>query len=474
MHIFTFITILILFLFVGFLASKQSNNNASDYILANRNVSSLLTALSAAASKYSGYMFIGLIGYIYTYGLSAIWIIVGFILGDLIAWLFVAHKISHITTQTSAISFASLLSRGDGEEYTQLKKLIAGISLLFLTVYAAAQLSAAGKTLYAIFDWSVDMGTTLGAVLVLAYCFKGGLRASIWTDALQAIIMLIALFLIAYQVLDITNGLQGFLQNLNTHTPAHLDWGIVRFGSIEAVCLFALGWIFNGIGTLGQPHIMVRLMALSPTANLKHTTVYYFTWSLSFVCLILFTGLSARLFIDPAAITDTELALPLLAQKILPEVTIGIVIAGIFASILSTADSQILSCATVLSEDFSLSKSQAARRIATLTMVSIALLIALFALSNVFNLVIFAWSALASGLAPLVIIMALDKRPSEKTAIFMLLIGFSAGLVWRYVGLNSIIYEAFSGITSGLIVYLVNHYYSLLRSSNTHKLKLNK
>ena len=258
-----------------------------------------------------------------------------------------------------------------------------------------------------------------------------------------------------------TGGLPLFVEKLDQVSPTYLDLGVERFGSLGAMLLFAGGWLFNGIGVVGQPQVMVRFMALNDQTQMKKTGLYYFLWSACFLSVTLVVGLSARLFITNASGFDPELALPTLAQTLLPAIAVGVVLGGIFAATISTVDSQILSCSAVLSEDFQLGKGIRAKRLSTLAIVVVSLTIALFAPANVFTLVILAWSALACTLGPLVIVHALGKRPSENTALLMMGVGFTVAMLWRHFGLNGQLYEGAPGILSALIVF----YFSTLKKS---------
>jgi len=453
-----FLIFLIAFMLIGLLSTRNNKQGSADYLLANRETPAILAALSAAATKYSGYMFIGLIGYIYTFGLSAIWIVLGFIFGDAIALTLVQKPLREATSKTKALSFSDLISRWHGGNYRKLRLAIGIVSLAFLSTYAAAQFNAGGKALHAMFGWDYRLGTILGALFILSYSLTGGLRASIWTDVLQSIVMVGALLMLFITVLNNTNGATEWLNQLHSISPPYLDLGSERFGSITAMLLFALGWLFNGIGTVGQPHIMVRLMALHPSENSLKAGIYYFLWSSIFLLLIIGIGLSTRLILGDLNDFDAELALPKMAQNLLPELAVGIMLGGIFAAIMSTTDSQILSCSAVISEDLKFAKNLNYKRISTLVVTLISLSIALFASSNVFTLVVFAWSALATAIAPLVIVHALGKRPTEGLALTMMVTGLLTSFIWRSAGLSASIYECLPGIIVGLLTFLLGSF----------------
>ncbi|MFT5163292.1 MAG: sodium/proline symporter [Alteromonadaceae bacterium] len=470
MEIFAFVIFLAIFTAIGILSSKrnssQNADNDLDYLLAGRDVSPLLTALSAAATKYSGYMFIALMGYIYTYGLSAIWLIFGFLFGDLVAFYFVHAKVREQAEKSNAMSFADLISRWHGGDYRILRAAIGIISLVFLATYAAAQFNAGGKALYVLFGWHYNVGIIIGAGLILSYCLTGGLRASIWTDAAQSVVMISALIILLVASVNAAGGIGDFTTNLQAVSPNYMGLGVERFGSLGATALFAFGWLFNGLGVTGQPHIMIRFMVLDQPKNMLRTGVYYFTWSSCFLALVLAVGLATRLYITNMANFDPELALPMLAKQLLPNIALGVIMGGIFAAIMSTTDSQILNCSAVLSEDFKLAKGRHAKWMITLGVTLVALSISLFAGASVFTLVILAWSALSSTIGPLVLVHALGKRPPEWLALVMMASGLITVLAWRYVGLNVQVYEALPGMLVPGVVYAVGSLFTAKASAN--------
>lgn len=459
-----FIGFLLLFSLIGFLSARRARRDQADYLLAGRSVSPALTALSAAATKYSGYMFIGLMGYIYTFGLSGLWLALGFFFGDLLAFSFVHARVRRAAEATGALTFADLISRWHGGDYRVLRVAVGVLTLVFLATYAAAQFNAGSKALQVLFGWHLLAGTLIGAGVVLAYCLAGGLRASIWTDAGQSILMMAAMWLLLGTAVSASGGVGGFLDALEAVAPGYLDLGEARFGGLGALALFAFGWLFNGIGVTGQPQVMVRFMALDHARNTWKAGLYYFAWSGLFLGATFLVGLATRVFIADAGGFDAELALPTLAHTLVPGLAVGVIIGGVFAASMSTADSQVLSCAAVLSDDLKLVRGKSAQRLATLAVVVLTVAIAVFASANVFTLVIFAWSALACSIGPLVILHALGQRPSQGLALAMMAAGLSVALLWREAGLNDAVYEGLPGMAAAFALWLGARLVAGLRS----------
>ncbi len=463
MEVVGFLGLLASFAAIGLISARRGSGGDSDYLLADRAVSPLFVALSAAATKNSGYMFIALMGYIYTFGLSAVWLVVGFFFGDLVAFCFVHARVRQATSETGAKTFPELLSRWGGGEYRALRSVTALLILVFLSTYAAAQFSAGGKALHVLFGWPEATGAVLGASVVLVYCWSGGLRASIWTDVAQSLVMMVAMLALLAAVLSETGGVPGFLERLRAVSPTYMDLGARRFGGAGAAALFAFGWLFNGLGVTGQPQVMIRFMALSPRRSTWQTGIYYFTWTGLFLAATFLVGLATRLFVTQASGFDAELALPLMAHNLIPGVWVGVIIAGVFAASLSTADSQILSCAAALSDDLRWIGGADAARLATAAVVTATTAIALFASASVFTLVIFSWSALACALGPLVIVQALGARPTQATALAMAATGLVVALSWRQLDLDRTVYEGLPGMAAAFAIFAASQ---LLTPSN--------
>lgn len=446
---------MLFFAAVGISSSLKSKKTTQDYLLAGQDVKPWLAALSAVATNNSGYMFIGMIGYTYLVGLSSIWIMFGWIFGDYVMSLFVHKNLRHITQQRKALSFAHVLSSWHGTDYKKLRMLSGLITVIFLSVYAAAQLKAGSKALHVMLGWQYYVGAIMGAFIVLLYCFSGGIRASIWADAAQSFVMIGAMAILFFYAIGDAGGWSSFIDKMQHVSPNYLNILVSDYGSpYFATVLFIAGWLFAGFGVVGQPHIMIRFMTVDKPDNMKKATNYYYAWYVAFSILTIGVGLAARVIIPSAADFDAELALPTLSTQLLPEILVGLVLAGLFAATISTADSQILSCCASLTNDFTKKKAgYLVTKLGTLGVTSFALTIALVGSNSVFDLVVVSWSALASAFAPLLFTYALGKKVSENLAIAMMIAGLLALFLWRYFGLNALIYEAAPGVLMGLLVY---------------------
>jgi SSS family transporter len=456
----SFLGFLLLFTLIGLSSAWRSRGTKADYYLASGSVRPWLVGLSAVATNNSGYMFIGVIGYTYATGLASIWLMIGWIAGDFLASLYIHKRLRQATSASGEVSYAGLLSHWYGQDHVSLQRVIGIISLLFLLTYAAAQLVAGGKALHVLLGWPLWSGAVAGAVLVSLYCFAGGIRASIWTDAAQSIVMIFAmgiLLIVALLNLGGPTAAIAQMQSIN----GFMDWlpkDLVFPGMIGGL-LFIISWLFAGLSVIGQPHIMVRFMTLDSVANMKRAKIWYYLWFSAFYCMATAVGLLARIYLSDVGAFDAELALPTMAQQLLPSVLVGLILAGIFAATMSTADSLVLSCSAAITHD--ILPHQIERtwllKLTTIIITGVALLLALSNNQSVFNMVIMAWSGLASAFAPLLIFLCLGQKPSQWTSIVAVLAGFSVALIWRYFELHAMVYEGLPRILTGLVfLYAAN------------------
>ena len=468
MIFFSFCLFLLLFTLVGSLSVLKKKNTSIDYLLANQEIKPWLAAISAIATSNSGYMFIGQIGFTYVYGLQSVWLMFGLIFGDFISSLFVHKNIRKKSQELKVVSFANLVSKWHGKNYKYVQLFGGVIILIFLSTYAAAQLNAGSKSMHILFGLDYRLGAIIGGVIVLLYCFSGGIRASIWTDAVQSLVMIIAMLLMVFFGIEKLGGFSSFINQLHEVSPDYMKWfPSTNFSEFYiAPYMFIIGWFFSGLGVIGQPHVMVRFMAIDNTKNIPKTRIYYYTWYTLFYSLTILAAFVARLLIPETNNLDPELALPTLALNLLPEFFVGLVLAGIFAATMSTADSQILACTASITNDLLLNKKNNyfINKLVTLIVTVFVVTIAINDNKNVFNLVLMSWSTLACCFSPLLIVNSLQQKVSEFLSLMMMIIPLITLLLWRYFGLSEFIYEVAPGIVSGILTFFV---FKLFRKQHT-------
>ncbi|MDX8406636.1 MAG: sodium/proline symporter, partial [Mariprofundus sp.] len=345
----SFLGFMLLFVVIGGLSYLQSKKTSEDYLVANRSMAPWLVGLSAVATNNSGYMFTGMIGFTYSTGLSSIWLMLGWIAGDLAASFSIMKRLRQVAEQRDLHSFGGLLADWHGEGFNKLRRISGLLIVIFLGAYAAAQFNAGSKALHVLFDWDLKTGAILGAVLVLFYSFMGGIRASIWTDVAQSFVMLLSMGIMMIIGISSVGGSDMLLGQLHSVSATYMNW--FPDGGWLSVVLFVLGWVFAGFGVAGQPHIVVRYIALDNVNHIGRFRLWYYGWFISFYAATVVVGLLARLLLPDVNGFDAELALPSLALQILPDALVGLMLAGLFAATMSTADSLVLSCTASVSRD---------------------------------------------------------------------------------------------------------------------------
>jgi sodium/proline symporter len=453
----TFIGFMLLFTGVGVYSATKKQNDTTDYLLAGRSVNPWFTALSAMSTGQSGFLFMGQVGYAYRTGISSIWLSIGWAIGDYIAWWLFFKRLREISEETQTETVSGFLGQN-----TNGARLITVISALitigFLSAYAAAQLVAGSKALSAVFNWDYTVGIIIGTIIVVLYCFSGGIRASIWTDSIQAIIMIGSLLLLLAISIIKCGGFNGVLTQLAEIDPAlvNLSPADLPLGFIP----FFIGWAVAGFGVVGQPHIMVRAMAIDNADNVAKARNIKVIAGFIAAFASLGVGLTARVLLPNLLDNggDAELTLPLLSLELLPVALVGLMLAGIFSATMSTADSQILSCSAALTQDIfpEFAHSYKIVKLGTLTVTAIVFVIALFGSQSVFFLVTFAWSALASALGPLFMVRVLQQPINKIVAVAMMIVGISTAIIWgTNPELKKLVYEVLPGMTAGILVYLI-------------------
>lgn len=460
MTVISFITFLSLFFIIGLASTLKSKGTGKDYYLAGQSVSPLFSGLSAVATNNSGYMFIGVIGYTYQVGLSSLWLMVGWIAGDFLASLYIHKKLHIATSKTNKTSFSGVLAKWSGEDMRVWRRIAALFTLVFLGTYAAAQISAGSKALEGVLGWDRTKGAWLVALMVLSYSMAGGIRASIWTDVAQSFVMLAAMFALVWAGISTLGGINPVVDAWQA-IPYYFDimpQGLAVSG-LTGVFLFVIGWFVAGLSVIGQPHIMVRFMALKDADSIKSARIYYYGFFIIFYILATTAGMLARLHLPDLSSLDPEMALPNMAVQLLPPVLVGMVLAGIFAATMSTADSLVLSCSSSIVNDL-LSKCSESPKIiksTTALVTGFSLLIALYASSSVFDLVIVSWSVMAAVFAPLLILLVMHRQVTQRLALLIMTVGVAVTLLWRYANLHNMIYEGLPAIFIAVALgYLVS------------------
>ena len=430
--LFSFLLFMIFFAGVGLASMRVKEDTTDDYLVAGRGMHPALAALSAVSTWNSGYMFIGFIGFIFINGYSAVWIAVVSTIGQLVAWIWLYKYIQKEGQERNLRSLSSLVSNKSGAPEA---KLAAILSVFFLSIYAAAQLTAGGVALRSMLGWSEITGILIGFVLVVAYCYAGGIRASIWTDAAQSCVMIIGSTILCFVALGQVGGFSGLHDTIAGIDPDMVN--IFPSGLKFGVTIWIAAFFLGGLGVAGQPQVVSRVMTLNDDKARKQAMVWFFVWQTPFIILMFLIGLACRAIFPDMLAEDAESGLPRLAQSLNPLLG-GVILASIFAATMSTADSQVLACTAAITDDIKPEWNQDHGKTKKVTLV-----VAVFATGislvgqlfpgfgdSVFALVVFAVYGLGGIFVPLLLIRMSGYEPDSKHTISMMMAALIGVLFW--------------------------------------------
>ncbi|RFP90247.1 sodium/proline symporter [Rhodobacteraceae bacterium 63075] len=458
--IWTFVVVTLLVTLSGAAAVINKRETTEDYLLASRQVAPWLAALSTVATNNSGFMFIGMIAASYRLGIETVWMMVGWVIGDAIAWWRIYPRLRARSGAADTMTVTAILSTGPEGPRRGLVVVASALTFVFLGIYAAAQLKAGATALHALFGWHASVGIVIGAAIVILYSFAGGIRADIWTDAAQSAIMFFSIGLILIAGFLEIGGPEALVAKLTAQDPTLLGvWpSDLAFGPV----LFVLGFVAAGLGTLGQPHLMTRIIAMDHTRGIRQARLFYFGWMIPFWSACILVGLYARAILpDLAGVTfagyqdSTELALPLLTMELLPDIFVGVALAGLFAATVSTADSQIILCSGVVTQDMvpRWKENYLASKLATVAVLVVALVVAILAPASVFNLVLIAWSALGVTLGPVLFIRLFRQPLPSGAGLAMMAVGLVTVIFWHLSDLDGSVFKMLPGLIAAFATY---------------------
>ncbi len=458
-----FTVFLLTFLGVGHLAAQRLKPTDEDYLLGSRSFGRFCIGLSAGATGNSGFIMTAAVGLGYTMGLSALLLGIGFFIGEYLFWTLFSERVNKIAiagnAQTVPEMLGGLLARPI--QRRRITQLVAAISLVLVGAYAAAQFSAAGKTLNAFFGWSSEAGAALAAAVIVFYCVSGGLRASIWTDIVQAFVVIAVSFGMLALALYAGGGPAVVAAKLREIDPdlMHLFAGHT-FGS---AALYLFGFAVMGFSfTLSQPPVMVRLLAGKSPQEVRAAKWIYLGFIYSTWGIMTLFGVCTRVLLPDLA--DPEQALPLYAVQALHPALVGLVLAGVFSVIVSTADSQILVCSSAFGRDLHprlcarLSSRYGVRwqQFSTLVVGLASLAAAVYISSTVFTMVLFAVGVLAGSIGTVMLVMLLGIRTRYAALISTIIGGLIATVACRLSGWNASVNEVIVGIAVGFVVHEIS------------------
>ena len=458
-------------LLIGYLAYRKTAN-LTDYMLGGRNLGPAVTALSAGASDMSGWLLMGLPGAMYISGLSAGWIVIGLCLGSYLNWLFVAPRLRTYTEIAgNSITIPDFLGNRFKDGSRVLKVVSASVILIFFTFYTSSGMVAGGELFRTAFNLDYRWGIWLTASVVILYTLFGGFLAVSWTDFVQGTIMFIALILVPVVTIVNIGGWDPTFNEIKSINPnlLHVFEGTSTIGIISL-----LAW---GLGYFGQPHIIVRFMAVSSVKELKSARRIGMGWMIFAIVGAMFTGLVGIAYFNltnsPLGDRNAESVFIILAKELFPSLITGFLLAAILAAVMSTIASQLLVSASALTDDFykqfirpnaSDKELVLVGRFGVLAISAIALLLAFNPSGTILKLVGYAWAGFGAAFGPVILLSLYWKRMTKWGALAGMIVGTATVIVWDMIDKFAEIYEIIPGFIAGSIAVVV---FSLLSAKPT-------
>ncbi|MDC7124557.1 MAG: sodium/proline symporter PutP [Spirochaetales bacterium] len=459
--IITFIVYLIFLLGVGFYFYKKTSN-IEDYLLGGRGMGKWVTALSAQASDMSGWLLMGLPGAVFLSGVSQSWIAIGLFIGTLLNWILVAPRLRVYTEKTNSLTMASFLEERFKDPTGLLRVICAIITLIFFAVYASSGMAGAGKLFESMFGLDYKLAVIIGCVVIVLYTMLGGFMAVCWTDLFQGILMFISIVVVPIAALK---GVGGF-KSINTALIAKgISTSMVNGAGMGAflAIISSAAW---GIGYFGQPHILVRFMSIKSVKEVSSSTIIAIIWVIISLTGAIFVGLiGTAMYATPPGGDSEKVFIYMIADLFNPWIG-GILLAAILSAIMSTIDSQLLVSSSALTEDFyqKVIKKDASEkeliivgRICVIIISVIAMLLALKPDNSILGLVSYAWGGFGAAFGPVILMALFSKKTSWKSALGGMIAGAVVLVLWKQIGLGSVMYEIVPGFIANFIcMFIIN------------------
>lgn len=418
-----------------------------DYIIGGKKIGGVSLALSERATGESAWLILGLTGYAYTNGLSAIWVALGCVIGILFIWLVMANPLRIVTEKTGAMTIPSLL----GSRFPGTEKPVGIISSLivvfFFVFYIAAQFSGAGKVFHDTFGLTPFWGMVVGAGIVTLYTVLGGFITVVATDVFQAVLMIFTLIVMPLILLVIlaSNNIS-LAQKLAEAGPEmkSLTGGTTGAAAVLLV-LNGLSW---ALGYTGQPQLLARMMALRNAKDSNTAQWVATVWTIIAYAGAILIGLAGYALIkggvagvDVAKVAnDSEQIMPVLVVGLMQPILAGILLSGAVSAMMSTASSELIVCSSSMSEDLYSniaknpmkgSKMLLFNKLLTLGVGVLAILLVIFMKDTVYSLVSYAWAGIGSSFGPALLLLLFWKRFSRAGLYASLICGTFGAIIWK-------------------------------------------
>lgn len=432
---------------------SKKNKNTDDFYLGGRKLGPLVTAMSAEASDMSSYLLMGLPGLAVVYGIAeASWTAIGLAVGTYINWLLVAKRIRLYSHKINAVTIPEFFAKRFHDNAKVLSLIAALIIIIFFVPYTASGFSACGKLFSSLFGVDYQIAMIISAVVIVLYTTLGGFSAASTTDLIQSIVMTVALFVVVGFGVSQAGGVHAVLENAS-QLPAYFSLtstgdgagGTTPYGGLTIVS--TLAW---GLGYFGMPHILLRFMAIEDSKKLKTSRRIASVWVVISMAVAIFIG-TVGVGMIGAGVLDggfdgerviIEISKLLSTYGIFPALAAGVILSGILAATMSTADSQLLAASSSASQDIFISffkvnlsqkKAMLIARTSVVLISVIGVIIALDENSSIFRVVSFAWAGFGAAFGPLVLFSLFWKRTNKAGAVAGMVTGGAMVFIWKYI-----------------------------------------
>lgn len=463
-----FILYLVLMMSIGLYYSRRQKN-LSSYILGDRQLGPWLTSMSAEASDMSGWMLMGLPGYAYLHGLSAFWTGIGLIVGTWANWVLVSRRLRNYTeVADNSLTIPDYLSNRFEDRKNGLRLICALFIILFFIIYTSSGFVAAGKLFNTIFGIPYLHALLLGAFVVVFYTFLGGFSAVALTDFIQGTMMF---FTVLYVPVAATIALGGPMPTLDILSKEGSDFfsffpDSTGISALLVMIISSLGW---GLGYFGQPHILVKFMAIGDPKELKKSTRIAMTWVLLSLSFAIAIGVVGKAYLStPLENANAERVFILMAESLSAPFITGIIWSAILAAIMSTSSSQLLVTSSAVSRDLFqafLKKDASEKTLIRVSRLSVLLVSAIAVYlgsdpnSYIFSIVSYAWAGFGACFGATVLLSLYWKRMTLKGAYAGVIVGGLTVLIWKHFewfGLYELVPGFFFSVAAIVIVSLMD------------------
>lgn len=429
----------LLMIAIGYYSYLKSTSNVDEFLLGGRRLGPVVTALSAGAADMSGWLLMGVPGAMYASGLSSSWIAIGLTIGAFFNYVLVAPRLRVYTERANnSITIPDYFEKRFRDNSRTLRLISALVILVFFTLYTSAGMVSGGRLFESAFDMSYNTGLILTSSVVVFYTFLGGFLAVSLTDFVQGAIMVLAMVLVPIVVLSNVGGVSESIELIKSKDALLLNlWeGTTAVGIVSL-----LAW---GLGYFGQPHILVRFMAIDKVKQLHKARRIGITWMVFSMGGAMLVGLFGIAFMvkNGQSIEDPETIFIHFSQILFHPFIGGFLLSAILAAVMSTISSQLLVTSSSMTEDFYkafLRRNASGKelllisRLSVLVVAIIAILLSLNPQDTILDLVGHAWAGFGSAFGPLVLLSLMWRRTTRDGAIAGMVVGGLTVLLWVYI-----------------------------------------